>query len=188
MMTPPPPTYEEEEDEEDEDKDDDYDINDQEDDDDAVDVVPEKIEEESKYDEATKALIAVAEAARKAFTEAERDFGDTVREIKEVKDSLEKDYGEEGEFSVLVGQCFELTDNEYKYTMCAFDHCRYFATLTPDLCIPHRCTLNTANSTLNTQHYCTSCPARNPSTEAARPGWAAGAPGREGRGRTSIGS
>ena len=139
----------------DEDKDDDYDINDQ-DDDDVVDVVPEeKIEEESKYDEATKALIAVAEAARKAFTEAEREFGDTVREIKEVKDSLEKDYGEEGEFSVLVGQCFELTDNEYKYTMCAFDHCRYFVTLTPDHCISHRCTLNTCTTTQLHNHTTT---------------------------------
>ena len=127
MMTPPPTTYDEDEeykddDEEDEEKDEDYDINDHEEDD---NVVPPAIKEEenSKYDEATKALIATADEARKAFDEADRDLRDTEREIKELKEGLEKDFGPENEFSVLNGQCFELIDNEYKYKMCPFDHC-----------------------------------------------------------------
>merc|ERR1719447_1572769 len=83
----------------------------------------EKKEDEPKYDEATQGLIATAEAARKAFNDADRAFRDTEREIKNLKDVLEKDFGEEHEFSVLNGQCFEYTDNEYKYKMCPFDHC-----------------------------------------------------------------
>lgn len=130
MMTPPPTDDEMEEDdgeypdEEDEDVDDekieDYDINDQDD----VDTYtpPDKVDENPKYDEATQALIATAEAARKAFNEADRDLRDVEREIKQIKELLEKDYGEENVFSVLIGQCFELTDNEYKYKMCPFDH------------------------------------------------------------------
>merc|ERR550519_69745 len=111
MMTPPPPAEGEEEDE-------DYDISDH----DEPEEAPEA-KEESKYDEATRQLIATAEAARKAFTDADRELNDLEREVKDIKAVLEKDYGEEGEFSVLQGQCFELTDNEYKYKLCPFDHC-----------------------------------------------------------------
>merc|ERR1719228_2870179 len=130
-MTPAPPTYSEEEeyhdeDEEDEgdddDKEDDYDINDHDDDLEHIAAPKENTEEASKYDEATQALIATAEAARKAFNDADRDLKDTEREIKQLKDVLEKDYGLEDVFSVLIGQCFEYTDNEYKYKMCPFDH------------------------------------------------------------------
>jgi len=127
MMTPAPPTYDEDEDypdEEDkeEDEEEDYDINDHEEDDFTA-PAEEKKEDEQKYDEATQGLIATAEAARKAFNDADRAFRDTEREIKNLKDVLEKDFGEEHEFSVLNGQCFEYTDNEYKYKMCPFDHC-----------------------------------------------------------------
>merc|ERR1719154_110389 len=127
MMTPPPPTDEDEEeypeDEEDkeEEEDEDYDIADHEEPEEpvAAEVTPE----EDKYDEATRQLVAAAEAARKAFNNADRELNDLEREVKDIKGVLEKDYGEEGEFSVLQGQCFELTDNEYKYKLCAFDHC-----------------------------------------------------------------
>ena len=60
-------------------------------------------------------MIAAAETARKAFNDADREFRDTEREIRDLKDVLEKDLGEEHEFSVLNGQCFEYTDNEYKW-------------------------------------------------------------------------
>jgi len=127
MMTPAPPTFDEDEDYPDEDDDkeedeEDYDINDH-DDEDLSAPSEEKKEEEQKYDEATQALITAAETARKAFNDADREFRDTEREIRNLKDVLEKDFGEEHEFSVLNGQCFEYTDNEYKYKMCPFDHC-----------------------------------------------------------------
>merc|ERR1719244_2071181 len=119
MMTPDPQHYEEDYHEEDEDSED-YDVNDHDDDDDELeDTARDKVEntqEAPKYDEATQELINKAEAARKEFNDADR-------EIKNLKDILEKDYGSESEFLVLQGQCFEYTDNEYKYKMCPFDHC-----------------------------------------------------------------
>jgi len=131
MATPPPPTDDEMEDDEeypdeedddlDDDKLEDYDINDQDD----VDTYtpPEKVDENEKYDEATRALIATADAARKAFNDNDSDLKVVERDIKHLKEMLEKDYGDENVFSVLIGQCFELTDAEYKYKMCPFDHC-----------------------------------------------------------------
>ena len=122
MNTPPPPTdldedYQEEEDREEDDED--YDINEHHD-------VPEaKIEEadkpESKYDEATQRLIEAAEAARKAFNDADRELKDVEREMAQLSESLDKNYGEDAVFAVLQGQCFEYTDNEYTYKMCPFD-------------------------------------------------------------------
>ena len=35
---------------------------------------------------------------------------------------MDKDYGLDGEFMVLAGQCFEYTENQYTYKMCPFDH------------------------------------------------------------------
>ena len=120
MNTPAPPTdldedYHEDEDRDEEDED--YDINEHHD-------VPEaKIEDkpESKYDEATQRLIEAAEAARKSFNDADRDLRDVEREIKQLSESLDKNYGEDSVFAVLHGQCFEYTDNEYTYKMCPFD-------------------------------------------------------------------
>merc|ERR1712142_73930 len=113
MMTPAPDTYESE----------DYtDDNEEEEEDEAP--KPEEVkEEESKYDEKTQELIRNAEAARKAYTDVERQFRDVEREIKQLQESLEKDHGEDNVFAVLSGQCFSLTDNEYTYKMCPFDHC-----------------------------------------------------------------
>merc|ERR1712240_230605 len=92
MMNPPPPTddemdHEEEDEDLDDDKLEDYDINDQDD----VDTYtpPEKVDENEKYDEATRALIATADAARKAFNDADRDLRDVEREIKQIKEMLE---------------------------------------------------------------------------------------------------
>merc|ERR1719427_2262219 len=71
----------------------------------------------------TQELIKNAEAARKAYTDVDRQFRDVEREIKQLQESLEKDHGEDNVFAVLSGQCFSLTDNEYTYKMCPFDHC-----------------------------------------------------------------
>ena len=119
MNTPPPPTDIDEDYPEDRDDDEeDYDISDHE------EVETEaKVEEkpESKYDEVTQGLIEAAEVARKAFNDADRDLRDIEREIKQLSETLEKNYGEDSVFAVLHGKCFEFTDNEYTYKMCPFD-------------------------------------------------------------------
>merc|ERR1719219_1705148 len=111
MNTPAPPTDLEEDYREDDDED--YDINEHHDEPEA------KIESkpESKYDEATQRLIEAAEAARKAFNDADRDLRDVEREMSQLSESLDKNYGEDSVFAVLQGQCFEYTDNEYTHKM-----------------------------------------------------------------------
>jgi len=124
MMTPAPDAHEPEDynDEDDHEEEEDYDISDHEDEEEDLQQT-EEVKEESKYDEKTQELINTAEAARKAFTDIDRQFRDAEREIKQLKESLEKDYGENSVFAVLSGQCFSHTDNEYTYKMCPFDHC-----------------------------------------------------------------
>jgi protein kinase C substrate 80K-H len=104
------------EDEEDEKEDEDYDISDSQD----TQTAPEPQIEE-KYDEKTRGLIAAAEEARNKYKEVENKLNDMDREIKKIKDVMEKDFGSDNEFVVLSGQCFEYTDNEYVYKMCPFD-------------------------------------------------------------------
>jgi len=122
MNTPAPPTdinedYPDEHEEEEEDED--YDINDHEE----PEVKQEEAKPESKYDEHTQNLINNAEDARREFNNADRQLRDMEREIKQLSESLDKDYGENSVFAVLQGQCFEYTDNEYVYKMCPFDQC-----------------------------------------------------------------
>jgi len=83
----------------------------------------EEAQEEPKYDAATQALIDTANNARKAYDDADRELRDIKREILNAKKVMELDYGENHEFGPLHGQCFEYTDNEYTYKMCAFDYC-----------------------------------------------------------------
>ena len=52
-----------------------------------------------------------------------RCFRDLERDIKHLEGVISKDYGPEEEFASLSGQCFEYTDQEYTYKMCAFDYC-----------------------------------------------------------------
>jgi len=49
---------------------------------------------EDKYDPKTRELIAAADAARRAYDEVDRELRDVEREIKQVKEVMEKDYGE----------------------------------------------------------------------------------------------
>jgi len=115
-----------EEDDESEDDEDDYDVNDMPDPDD-LDVpasgasVPASAED--RYDEATRKLIEAADFARQQYQEVENRLRDLDRDLTKLKEGMEKDYGDDGEFMVLAGQCFEYTDNEYTYKMCPFDSC-----------------------------------------------------------------
>lgn len=83
--------------------------------------VEEKPEAGSKYDDETNQLIEEATRARSEFEEADRAARDVEREIRQLHESLEKDYGVDDEFTPLDGECFEYTDSEYVYKLCPFD-------------------------------------------------------------------
>ncbi|KAM8974791.1 glucosidase 2 subunit beta [Pelodytes ibericus] len=73
------------------------------------------------YDDATQTLIDAADQARSRYEEAEK----SMREIEDTIRGLEKeitlDFGSEGEFSYLYGQCYELSTSEYVYRLCPFN-------------------------------------------------------------------
>ncbi|XP_053393979.1 glucosidase 2 subunit beta-like isoform X2 [Mercenaria mercenaria] len=73
------------------------------------------------YDEATKALIAAADEARQQFNDADAKLKETENQIRDLQSYLGTDYGPNEEYSVLKGNCYEYTDREYTYKLCAFD-------------------------------------------------------------------
>ena len=78
--------------------------------------VPAKV-----YDEETQKLIESANEARNQYSAADRDFREIEKELTEIRDGLEKDYGSEEEFAPLAGECFSYEDREYIYKLCPFD-------------------------------------------------------------------
>ena len=60
--------------------------------------------------------------ARKAYDDASNQLRDLERDLRDLKDVANGDYGESNEFLPLKGQCFEFRNNEYVYKLCPFDH------------------------------------------------------------------
>lgn len=100
------------------DEDEDWDDDESDDSDDEQD--DDDNEEMPDYDDTTKELIAAADAARAAHREVDTKRGNIEREIGELRKYLDISYGVDGEFSPLYDQCYEYTDREYTYKMCAF--------------------------------------------------------------------
>lgn len=73
------------------------------------------------YDEPTKRLIEVADAARDEFNSADSKYRSIENEISEIKKLFEFDLGPNNEFFALKGQCFDFTDREYVYSLCPFE-------------------------------------------------------------------
>ncbi|XP_038075043.1 glucosidase 2 subunit beta-like isoform X1 [Patiria miniata] len=78
-------------------------------------------EEMPEYDEATKKLIEVADAAREEFKEAEKQVNDLKKSIEDIEKLMNVDLGPQQEFEPLQKQCYEYTDREYTYKLCPFD-------------------------------------------------------------------
>ena len=110
--------YDDEEDDYD-DEDDDYDEDDEDDEND-IPFPNRDAKEMPEYDDDTKKLIEAAETARSAHRDAEMKKINIEREVADLKNRLEIDYGPEHEFSIMYDQCYEFTDREYTYKMCAF--------------------------------------------------------------------
>lgn len=68
-----------------------------------------------------KICILEAKKAREAFEEADRKHRDIQRELANLQESLNKDFGHEDEFTAMDGECYELSDREYIYKLCLFD-------------------------------------------------------------------
>ncbi|XP_022092279.1 glucosidase 2 subunit beta-like isoform X2 [Acanthaster planci] len=81
----------------------------------------EEGEEMPEYDESTKKLIEVADAARNEFKEAEKQVDDLKKSIEDLEKLLSVDLGPLQEFEPLQKQCYEFTDREYTYKLCPFD-------------------------------------------------------------------
>jgi len=65
-------------------------------------------------------IILEADKARSEFNEAERNVNDVVRQLEELNDILNVDFGEDERWAVLHGQCYDFEDREYVYTLCPF--------------------------------------------------------------------
>ncbi|XP_026820102.1 glucosidase 2 subunit beta-like [Rhopalosiphum maidis] len=73
------------------------------------------------YTEKTKIIINESKKAHELFEDADRIVKYLQNEVNDLKTSLSKNFGPENEFAALDGQCYELSNDEYIYTLCLFE-------------------------------------------------------------------
>jgi protein kinase C substrate 80K-H len=73
------------------------------------------------YDDETRELVNKADAARSAYESLRGTVTDLENKIGDLRDLVDRDYGDAEEFAALTGLCFEYPDNEYLYKICPFD-------------------------------------------------------------------
>ncbi|XP_075216833.1 glucosidase 2 subunit beta [Lycorma delicatula] len=86
-----------------------------------LDAEDKSSDDKPKYDKESQKIIDEANKARAEYENAERSVRDVERELRQLQDALNKDYGHEDEFAPLDGECFEYNDREYTYKLCPFD-------------------------------------------------------------------
>lgn len=72
------------------------------------------------YPEETQALIAAADKARDALKQVESKLKEVDRDVGDLNKFLGTELGEAMEFAPLYDQCYEFTDREYTFKLCAF--------------------------------------------------------------------
>lgn len=70
-----------------------------------------------EYSPETQQLVEVADRARKELEEFDKEQDGLNQEKETLQKWLGNDYGPDGAFAVLEGECFEYTDREYTYKM-----------------------------------------------------------------------
>lgn len=91
----------------------------------AVPTTPEALRDEmfesGAKDEATlQSYIARAGEAAAAATSAQSRKDELARKVTELDELLAEQYGADGAYYALKGQCFSFTTSEYKYELCPF--------------------------------------------------------------------
>jgi len=77
----------------------------------------------SQYPPEVQALVDSANVARTEYDTANNAYNDLNHDIQQLEKYLEKDFGPDDVFASIANQCFEYSDLEYTYKMCAFDYC-----------------------------------------------------------------